>query len=73
MVTKEDKIKFGNNFREYRKKLGWTQREMSKFLGIGDHNADISRYERGASLPSGKIMLLISKYFGLDQFVDNEK
>lgn len=42
--------RLGNNIAERRKKLGWTQAMLAEHLGMEPES--ISRFERGATLPS---------------------
>ena len=48
--AKEPKTEFGRTLREIRRKLGWSQNELSYVLRVSQ--ANISRWESGECLPS---------------------
>ena len=54
----------GEQIKMARKKLGYTQAEFAKRLGVT--NASISLYERGVNIPSVKILLKMSQLFDIE-------
>ena len=51
MRKQTSKVKIINSLRKYRKIKGLTQREVAKLLGLKSQS-QLSRWERGVSLPS---------------------
>lgn len=49
--------------REYREKMGFGLREVSRATGISP--ASLTHYERGRSLPSAKNTLVLAEFYGL--------
>lgn len=62
----------GEQIRKYRKRLGLTQQQLGK--GIGVSREMVSRYERGASSPMGKIDKIATslKVTPIDLLTDGE-
>lgn len=54
----------GEQIKMARKKLGYTQAEFAKRLGVT--NASLSRYENGINIPSVKILLKMSQVYGIE-------
>lgn len=50
-----------NNIKSERVKLGWTQEELGKYLGVDE--STIRRWEKGASAPSASVIAM-SNLFG---------
>ena len=52
---------YPNRLRKYRKIMGYTQKQVAIFLGLGENNASrISRWEQGIALPSLQNVLKLS-------------
>lgn len=56
--------RFGANIAFLRKKLGWSQEDLAKKLGV--QRTTISNYEKGISMPPYKTLKKIVALFGVD-------
>ena len=58
-----DKIKIGQFITMHRRRLGMTQAELAKLLGVS--NKKVSRWERGLHVPNYDDVLNASELFGV--------
>lgn len=54
--------RFPNQIREYRMRLGWTQRELARQVGCA--KSTISAWEQGLSLPNAVTAVQMAKKLG---------
>lgn len=52
-----------NNIAYYRKKMGWTQSELAKRVGV--KTTSVSSWERGANAPDIELLYSICELFGI--------
>ena len=62
---------FGNSFKYYRKRAGYTQKEAAKLIGVKDYQ--LGNYETNRSQPSLEILIKMSKVYlvSIDNMLGN--
>ena len=64
MTVEELNVVFGNNIKRYRKAKYWTQREFAEKIGV--YKSQLSKWEKGRALASGKNLVLLAQLFGVE-------